>query len=206
MIRNIIFDMGGVLIKYDPDYFVDSLGLDSRQDRDILLKEIFLSEYWEMQDQGIYTNEEVYRAVIKNIPERLHKQAYQLVMHWHDPVIPIEGMAALIREFKESGFGIYLLSNAGFNQPLYWENIPGHEYFDGGVVSAFEKTVKPERRIFEILLDRYQLKAEECIFIDDVEKNCAGARRCGINAVRFDGDVETLRGFLSEMNQKGSTL
>ena len=199
MIKNIIFDMGGVLIKYDPDYFVDSLELENKEDRDILLKEIFLSEYWEMQDQGILTNKEVYDAVIKNIPERLHSQAYRLVMHWHDPVSPIEGMAELIKELKESGFGIYLLSNAGFNQPLYWETIPGHEYFDGGVISAFEKTVKPERRIFETLLERYQLKAEESIFIDDVEKNCEGARRCNIHAVRFDGDVNKIRDYLFDM-------
>lgn len=199
MLRNIIFDMGGVLIKYDPEYFVDQLGLENEEDREILLREIFLSEYWEMQDQGIMTNKQVYEAVMKNIPERLSLPAYQLVMHWHDPVIPIEGMDRFIAELKERGFHIYLLSNAGFNQPDYWPGIPGNEYFEGWVVSAFEKTVKPQRKIFETLLERYGLKGEECVFIDDVEKNCEGARACNIRAVRFTGDVEELRKQLLSM-------
>ena len=75
----------------------------------------------------------------------------------------------------------------------YWGNVPGHEYFDGTVVSALERCVKPGREIFERLLSRFGLQADECMFVDDMQVNVDGAKRVGIHGFVFDGDINALR-------------
>ena len=72
------------------------------------------------------------------------------------------------------------------------------QYFEGTVVSALEKCVKPDRRLYEILLNRYDLKPEECLFIDDLRANCDGAERAGMTAYCYDGDYEKLVAYLKE--------
>ena len=109
---------------------------------------------------------------------------------------PVKGMEDLLKECHEAGYHLYLLSNASERQPVYWPRVPGNQYFEGTVVSALEKTVKPELKIFQILLERYDLKAEECLFIDDLQRNIDGAARAGIKGYLFDGDAGKLRRFI----------
>ena len=72
-------------------------------------------------------------------------------------------------------------------------DIPGSRYFDGAVVSAFEGCVKPDAKIFRNLLERFHLRAEESLFVDDVQENVAGAERAGLMGFHFTGDVNALR-------------
>lgn len=102
-------------------------------------------------------------------------------------------MEPLIRELKSRGYGIYLLSNASLRLREYFERIPGSDCFDGLMVSAEEKLLKPEHEIFEALYARFHLKPEECFFIDDSPANVEGALRTGMPATVFRGDVSALR-------------
>ncbi len=111
---------------------------------------------------------------------------------------PIPGMAQFVRECKAKGLGVYLLSNASARQPRYWPRIPGSECFDGAVISALERCLKPEVKIYRILLERYRLKADESLFVDDVAANVEGAARAGLRGFQFSGDVEALRRFVLE--------
>ena len=104
-----------------------------------------------------------------------------------------EGMAELIRELKGLGYGIYLLSNAKADLPLYFDRIPGSECFDGRIVSADWKLLKPQPEIYETLLREFRLKPEECFFIDDLSVNVEGARRAGLDGAVFFGDIPRLR-------------
>jgi len=199
MIKNIIFDMGRVLVEFYPEDFLTKEGITDKAERELLLREIFHHEDWTNMDAGIMNEQEMYDEAVKRIPEHLHQTAHNLIFDWNDPIIPVKGMEDFVRECKEKGYGIYLLSNASVAQPVYWLRIPGHQYFDGTVVSALEKVMKPDIRIYQILLDRYGLKAEECLFIDDVARNIKGAEKAGIRGYLFDGDVDKLRKYMNDL-------
>ena len=199
MIKNIIFDMGRVLVEFYPEDFLTKEGITDKEERELLLREIFHHEDWTNMDAGIMSEQEMYDEAVKRIPEHLHQTAHNLIFDWNDPIIPVKGMEDFVRECKEKGYGIYLLSNASVAKPVYWLRIPGHQYFDGTVVSALEKIMKPDIRIYQILLDRYGLKAEECLFIDDVARNIKGAEKAGIRGYLFDGDVDKLRKYINDL-------
>ena len=195
--KNLIFDMGNVLIEFLPERLVKRCGLDPDEEQ-TLLNAVFYSGDWKKQDLGLLDEKEVYESAIRKLPEHLHKAAQEMVFRWYDPLVPIKGMADLIKEMKEKGLNLYLLSNAGSNQPGYWKRIPGSGYFDGTVVSALENCIKPDPKIYGILLDRYHLDPEECLFIDDVEENILTAEKLGMDVYLFDGDVEKLRDYVLE--------
>ena len=185
MIKNIIFDMGRVLVEFCPEDFLTREGITDKDERELLLREIFHHEDWTNMDAGIMDEQEMYDKAVKRIPEHLYQTAHNLIFDWNDPIILVKGMAEFVRDCKQRGYGIYLLSNASVAQPVYWLRIPGHQYFDGTVVSALEKVMKPDIRIYQILLDRFSLKPDECLFIDDVERIIKGAEKAGIKGYLF---------------------
>jgi len=198
MIKNLIFDMGNVLIRFNREQFLDRVGATG-EDRALLTKGVFLSAEWPMQDRGVLTEEEAAEKMCARLPARLHKTAYQLVTGWHSQIIPVPGMAELVGELKQKGYGIYLLSNAGSNQHEYWPRIPGSEYFDGTVISADIQLVKPQPEIYLYTLQHFKLKAEECVFIDDSNVNVEGAIWSGLPAIVFHGDASELRADLKAL-------
>lgn len=193
MIRNIVFDMGNVLIHWDPRVFVDRPDIPE-EDRPLLLKEVFGSVEWIQLDRGSISLDEGIAAMCRRLPERLHAVARELTLDWWKRcLLPVEGMADLIRELKDMGYGIYLLSNAKADLPCYFGRIPGSECFDGRIVSADWKLLKPQHEIYETLFREYGLKPEECFFIDDLNINIEGARYVGMDGAVFDGGMEPLR-------------
>ena len=192
MIRNILFDMGNVLIRFDRDYFIDRLGV-AQEDKGLLMREVFQSVEWVQMDRGSIVEAQAVERICKRLPERLHDAAEKLVAMWDRPILPIEGMYELIEELKGKGYGIYLLSNASLRQHAYWHKIPGWQFFDGTVISADENVMKPHEDYYRTALERFSLKAEECFFIDDIPANIEGALYCGISGTVFHKDVSLLR-------------
>lgn len=192
MIRNIVFDMGQVLLRFDRDYFISRLGIEG-EDKELLKREVFLSLEWARMDRGSLTDEEAAVSVCNRLPEHLHDAAHKLVSMWDRPILPIPGMYELIEELKAKGYGIYLLSNASYRQHDYWPRVEASKFFDGTLISADEKVVKPQPEIYRLLLERFHLKAEECFFIDDVPANIEGAFYCGIPGAVFHGSAQLLR-------------
>ena len=197
MLKNLIFDLGNVLIWFIPEELV-SRYTDDKEDQKLLLEKLLLTENWKNHDIGLIDEQELYEETTKVLPEHLHRIAEEIIWHWHDRLDPIEGSADLVKEMKEKGFHLYLLSNAWKDAAAYWHRVPGSEYFDGIVISAFEKCIKPDPKIFEILLDRYGLKAEECLFIDDVASNVEGAKKVHIDAFLFHNNHDELRKYIAE--------
>lgn len=191
--RNIIFDMGNVLIAYDPERFLDREGIADAGDRRRLNAAVFGSPDWARLDRGELDEPEFADLALARLPARLHAVARRLIFHWEQPMEPVPGMADFVRECKDRGMGVYLLSNASRRQREYWPDIPGSALFDGAVVSAFERCVKPMPGIYRILLERYGLNAEECVFVDDVPANVAAAKDAGMEGILFGGDVRALR-------------
>lgn len=193
MIRNIIFDMGQVLICWYPELLIRELSLPE-SDQALVMREVFRSVEWIQLDRGIISEADAAAAICDRLPARLHQAARALVFDWWKrPLVPMPNMEQLIRELKARGYGIYLLSNASLRLREYFERIPGSDCFDGLMVSAEEKLLKPEHEIFEALYARFHLKPEECFFIDDSPANVEGALRTGMTATVFRGDVSALR-------------
>ncbi len=201
MIKNIVFDMGNVIIRFDPELFMVRLGL-AEEDRRLLKRELFVSLEWSRMDRGSLTDEEAAEIVCRRVPERLHDAVRRLVGMWDRPILPVEGMYDLVEELRGMGYGIYLLSNASFRQHDYWPRVPASKFFDGTLISADVKLVKPQPEIYRLLCDKFSLVPEECVFIDDSTSNAEGAYFCGINALVFHGDAHEMRLKLNELGVK----
>ena len=193
MIRNIVFDMGQVLIRWRPEEILEHFDLTG-EEKTMLLQELFWSPEWIQQDRGILTEGEMIERVSARLPESLHAAVEEVIKAWHVwHLTPMPGMAELVRRLKAQGYGIYLLSNASTALRGYFSRIPGSECFDGLMVSAEEKLLKPQHEIYERLYERFGLVPEQCVFIDDSPANIEGAMLTGMQGIVFRGDTERLR-------------
>ena len=199
MIKNIVFDMGNVVIRFDPDAFIERFGV-SGEDKKTLLLEIFRSPEWVMMDRGTLTDEQCADVLCPRVPEHLQDIARKLIGFWDRPILEVEGIEPLLEELKSKGYGIYLLSNASRRQHSYWPRIPGSECFDGALISADVGLVKPQPEIYRRLCETFSLIPGECVFIDDATSNAEGAFFSGLQAIVFHGDVEELRAKLRELD------
>ena len=192
MIRNIVFDMGKVLLRFEPAYFIERAGA-AEEDKALLLREVYQSLEWARMDRGSLTEAEAVESMCRRLPARLHETVRALVDRWDRPILPIEGMEELIRELKAKGYGIYLLSNASCRQHDYWPRVPASRYFDGTLISADVKLVKPQPEIYRLLCETFSLDPDECVFIDDATGNAEAAYLCGLHPIVFHNDVDELR-------------
>ncbi len=184
MIKNIIFDIGNVLVAFDFWNFYRSFGYEEETVQR-LAKATALSPVWNELDRGAVPFEEILQGFVKNDPELepvirrtfesveglLHK--YEYVDEW-------------LQEFRDKGYKVYYLSN--FFQKAEQDCIREIDFLpemDGGILSYQEKLTKPEPKIYQLLLERYGLQAQESVFLDDTEKNIKGAEAEGIHGVLF---------------------
>lgn len=207
MIKNIIFDMGNVLMRYCPEKICQNTV--SPDYRKLVLTYLLNGPEWKMLDKGVLSSEET----LERIYAKLHglclsEGAYQTacsevancLAHWYEWMEPITEMDALIHDLKNRGLRIYLCSNASLAFFQYYQTIPGIQYFDGLLVSAEEKCIKPNAEIYQRLFEKFQLKPEECFFIDDMSENIAGGKRCGMDGYCLaDGNIDKLRVRLAEI-------
>ncbi len=196
MIKNVIFDCGRVIVHYNETY-IASFFTENEEDAKLLGKIGMARKYWERFDLGILEDEEYKKEVKEELPERLHGNLDRLYDDWIGHCPQIEGMPEIVEDVKKN-CKVYLLSN--FNKSLRNQlyKIPVLEKFDGLVISGEVKMAKPNPEIYQYLLHTYQLKAEECIFIDDLSTNIEVAKALGIHGYLFDGNVEKLRAYLTE--------
>ena len=198
MIRNLVFDMGNVLIQFQPETFMDREGVRDPEDRCLILRELFQSVEWAQMDSGILTERTAEPFILKRFPERLHETVHRLLNNWAIPRAEMPGMNELVQELKESGYDIYLLSNASEAQHRYWPLIPVSQFFDGKLISCDVKVVKPMWEIYHLFTGRFGLNPDECLFIDDAPANVAAAIACGWHGIVFHGDAGELRMKLRE--------
>ena len=193
MVKNIIFDLGQVLIHWTPDLYLSRYDL-KEEERALLKAEVFGGVEWVQLDKGSISEDDALDAICARLPRRLQNIAEELVTGWwRQPMCPVDGMAELVAKLKCKGFGIYLLSNAGLPLRNYFRWIPGASYFDGIMVSSEEKMIKPHYEIYKALFERFDLKPEECFFVDDNPLNIEGAACCGMAGTVFRGDVDRLK-------------
>lgn len=199
MIKTVIFDFGQVLVHFEPEYMVGCY-VDDQKDKSLLQEVLFDRLYWDRLDAGTISNEETLSYAKERLPKRLWDVADKIYYNWIYNIPEIEGMRELVIYLKERyGVNIYLLSNISTYFSSHREEIPILSLLDGCVFSGELGIVKPSREIFEHLLNKYSLKAEECIFIDDNEKNVLGAKNVNINTYLFDGNAKLLKEYLDNI-------
>lgn len=192
MIKNIIFDMGNVLLDYDPEVCLRHF-IEKEEDRAWIRRELFQGPEWIEGDLGHLTDAERFDGVSLRVPERLHRELRQCVDEWHMCMQPVPGAKEFCGYVKEKGCRVYVLSNASNSFYKYFPRFAPLDYFDGIVVSCDIHIIKPDIRIYQHLLDKYHLLPEECFFIDDVAANVEGAGKAGIHGAVFQGDFEDIK-------------
>lgn len=204
MIKHIVFDMGKVLMNYDSKRVCSHFIEDTAERRKVDAA-VFASPEWLLLDMGLVTEEEGLRRMKERLDTEHEKEMAGLCFeHWHEYCMwPKDGMAELIVELKEYGYGIYLCSNASIRMlSCYMNVIPAIEWFDGVLFSAEVKCMKPQKEMYQHLFDRFGLKPEECFFIDDLQMNIDGAKVLGMDGYCLaDGDVEKLKQVLRHLRE-----
>jgi len=181
MYKNYIFDCGNVLRGWD----LTELGLIFFEKDDMLKYLSSIHDNWEELDKGML-EDEYFDKYKHNIPERLYPNFRNLLYKWIDYFKPIDGMMDIIRKLKDSGHKVYILSNMPH---VFVDNIDKFNEvreFDGTVFSCDIKMIKPNKEIFEYLLNKYNLDPKESVFIDDLDTNILGAKNSNIDGFIFD--------------------
>ena len=198
MIKNILFDMVGVLFRFDTEAYYRVHGVDP-VDRQIIQREVFRSLEWAMQDRGTISEAEAILAICARVPHRLHAVVRDFICRENRRLLPIPGMSALLAELKQAGYRLYLLSNTSVAFHRFRVDIPGIEYFDDTLISADVNLVKPDPAIFRLTCERFGIIPSESAFIDDTPINAEAAQHVGMTAFVFNGEIVELRKQLSSV-------
>ena len=195
MYQNVIFDYGNTLAAYIERDIARRFVPDEADAA--LFGEVFFDRlYFDRLDDGSITNEEWFAAAAKRLPDRLHPMMKAAADGWYRTLPDIPGMGAVVARLRAAGRGLYLLSNISREFAANAHELPILQGFHGMVMSGPLGIVKPERGIYEHLLQKYNLDPATCVFVDDRAINIEGARAAGIAGYLFDGNASRLMDFL----------
>lgn len=184
MIKNLIFDFGKVLVDYDFDHVVADFFAPGEAPSEFLS---ILSDpaFVHRCDLEMIPFDDLVREMQDKYPQYEHQ--FQL---FHDRYIEfmlgeMDGMYDYLLELKERGYRLFGLSNWGTTVLQVIEKYPIFQLLEGSVISYQLKITKPDAAIYQALLEKYDLKAEECVFADDKQENVEGAKRVGMQGILF---------------------
>jgi putative hydrolase of the HAD superfamily len=189
MIKNVIFDLGNVLISFVPSEYLKKKNYPSNI-RNTIINDIFRSEEWKKLDNGDITVPEAIDSIA--LKSALNREEIALVFNFRtDIMFPLDDNVRLLPELKKHGFRLFYLSNFPLDS---FEEVKNDyyffRYFDGGIISAEVKLSKPDIRIYRNLLNKYDLKPEESVYIDDIEENVVAAKKTGMQVLLTNGSVK----------------
>ena len=184
MIKNIIFDVGNVLVEVRWDAVMKEIGFKKE-----LLQRVseatVRSRVWLEYDRSRLSDEDIMSAFIAQAPD-LEKEIRLFMAHGQETIREFSYAREWVKSFREKGYGCYILSN--YPRTSY-ENTQSErtyeEFMDGMLYSYQVQMVKPETEIYQTLLERYGLIPEECVFLDDNIANVEAAKKLGIHAILF---------------------
>ncbi len=180
MYENIIFDLGGVMLNWKPQEILADF-FDHDQQQITLYQDLIDSQLWQDCDRGLLS----FTHVIEKLDAKYDKQTcvrFANILHTY--LVPNPHALSVFEQVKVAGCKIYILSN--FPKEIYRQVSARDNFFkqiDGEVISHQVQLLKPEKKIYMALLEKYNLRPETCLFIDDLQDNIAGAKACGINTV-----------------------
>lgn len=187
MIKNVIFDIGNVLVDFKWRELMEELGLPKALQPEFE-KTVFGSHWWGELDHGVLEESEVLEKLRED--NKGHLDEFNLIWDNRDKLVkPYPYAVSWIENLKKCGFKVYLLSNYPrdlFSLHTECGCFPFLDKVDGKVVSGFVKMIKPNADIYEHLMKEYGLKASDCVFIDDRAENIEAARALGMKGIVFE--------------------
>jgi len=201
MIRNIIFDLGNVLISFIPSEYLKKKNYPSNI-RNTIINDIFRSEEWKKLDNGDITVPEAIDSIV--LKSALSREEIALVFNFRtDIMFPLDDNVRLLPELKKHGYRLYYLSNFPLDS---FEEVKNDyfffRYFDGGIISAEVKLSKPDIRIYRYVLEKYGLKPGECLYIDDIEENVKASEAAGMIGLLTKGSPKILEALEEKLGIK----
>lgn len=191
MITTIIFDIGNVLADFTWKEHYESFGYDDAM-VERLAKATVMSPMWNENDRGVMTTEELLQAFVGYDPE-IEQDIRKVLDNVKTMVVRNDYAIPWIQDLKSKGYRVLYLSNfsekAEKDCAYALDFIP---YMDGGILSYQEKVIKPMPEIYEILIKRYGLAPEECVFLDDTKANLDGAEKFGIHTIHFRNQAQAI--------------
>ena len=185
MIKNIIFDVGNVLLKWDANDLAANYATDE-EEKETLKRIIFKSKEWYNLDAGTLNYDNAIKIFKENLPDNL-KEKVDLIMNTWYKKMPINNeICELIKKLKQNDYKIYVLSNAHIPVYEYVKKLDVSNYIDGFIISAIEKMMKPDEKIYEKLFNTFNLNPKECFFIDDLQKNIEVGNNFGMQGHIFE--------------------
>jgi 2-haloacid dehalogenase len=181
----VVFDIGGVLLDWDPRHFYRELFDGDEAAMERFLAQVCSPEWHAAQDLGYNVG-----LACRELASR-HPEQAELILAWADSTEkmvagPITGTVEIIAELRRRGLACYALSNMEAETfPLRMARYDFLRALDGHVISGLEKVAKPDPRIYRVLLERYELSPGRTLFIDDKAVNVAAARAVGMQALQF---------------------
>ena len=202
MIRNIIFDLGNVIINYNQKQIINNF---TKKEEEIkyIYDEIFHAPEWELMDLRNITNDEAIEVINKRNQFRYQKLTENFLHEWYKKQEINRDIVEIAKKLKRNGYKLFVLSNMANLTYEYFKNDEFFSLCTGIIISAHEHLIKPDEKVFRLLLDKYKLNAEECLFIDDdpSEQNYKTANKIGIQGRRIiPNQAEDVRKLLLEFN------
>ena len=182
MIKNVVLDIGNVLVSFYPDIYISQF-ITKKGEIDYYEQICFKSAEWKCGDLGTKSRSEIIDAICEKYPDDAEK-VREIMANCDDMLRVSKKNTDLIKRLKAAGIGVYYLSNT--NEHAFEFMTSTYEvfsYMDGGIASYRDGVIKPSADIFELFLARYGKKADECVFVDDMPSNVDGAKAVGIHGI-----------------------
>lgn len=196
MIKNIIFDIGGVLLEYNPKTYLDKLNIEESKRKE-LNNIIFHNQKWRDCLNGFINNEELINYLGKENPK--YKNEIEQILSKDNlkyMLPPKQDIIEYYKSLKQNGYKIYLCSNiTECTYDYIKDNFEIIQIADGGVFSCFENISKPNSEIYYRLIEKYNLEIEKSILIDDTKRNVMSANDIGLRGILFN-NIEDIKEFL----------
>jgi putative hydrolase of the HAD superfamily len=184
LIKNIVFDLGNVLLDFDPERYLETLGYQGKV-KEQLKSEIFKTDEWLMLDRGTISQEDAVEIWQQRNPD-LQMEIADVMTEWEKILTLKKDSLEILKSLAAKNYNLYILSNFHEKAFTYVSNkYKFFDYFDGKVISADIGMIKPDPEIYEHLLNKFNLEAGTTLFIDDSPKNIAAAINKGIRVIHF---------------------
>lgn len=198
MIKNVIFDMGNVLLRWDPEYIVSNYDTDEIG-KGFLLNEVIKTKYWLDVDKGIISYDDLLDIVKNRIPSKYHAVAKHMCDTFENYMEELLNATEVLSKLKSEDYNLYILSNSCLKFRSILKKQRFYSYLDGILLSSEEKMLKPDTEIFKLMCDRYELNPSESLFIDDIKANVDGAISAGLKGEVYDWKIQDLYSLVKEV-------